>query len=131
MHNSDANDTVELPACTLNAGANRALSASVRVEVAGLSHPGRVRPNNEDHFYIGRFGRFLETLQTNLPSEKSLDRSQDSSYALLVADGIGGEKAGEVASQEAIHTLLRLVLQAPNWYLLPDDCTDAQQILQR
>ena len=41
MHNSQANDTVELPAGTLEAGANRALSAPARVEVAGLSHPGR------------------------------------------------------------------------------------------
>jgi hypothetical protein len=46
MPDSDSNDTLELPACTLNLGADRSYSASARVEVAGLSHPGRVRPNN-------------------------------------------------------------------------------------
>jgi protein phosphatase len=102
----------------------------VKVDVAGLSHPGRVRSVNEDHFYIARFGRFLETLLTNLPSEKSLDRSEDSSYGIIVADGIGGGASGEVASEEAIHVLLELVLQAPDWNLHPDETTK-QQVLQR
>ena len=37
-------------------------ATSVRVDLAGRSHPGKVRPNNEDHFLIVRFGRFLQTL---------------------------------------------------------------------
>src|SRR5262245_10499922 len=42
-------------------------SSLVQVDLAGQSHPGKVRPQNEDHFLIGRFGRFLETVQTDLP----------------------------------------------------------------
>ena len=103
----------------------------VQVEVAGLSHPGKVRSKNEDHFYIARFGRFLETVQTNLPPEKSLNRSEDSNYAMLVADGIGGGAAGEVASQEAIRVLLKLMLKAPNWILHPDDKSTTQLVLER
>jgi protein phosphatase len=103
----------------------------VRVEVAGLSHQGKVRSNNEDHFYIGRFGRFLETFQTNLPSEKSMNRSEEASYGMLVADGVGGGSAGEVASREAIHLLLGLVLQAPDWILSPTDEAATEKILQR
>jgi protein phosphatase len=103
----------------------------VQVEVAGLSHPGRVRLNNEDHFYIGRFGRFFETLQTNLSSEKSVNRSEEASYGMLVTDGVGGGAAGEVASREAIHLLLGLVLQAPDWIFRPDDDAATQQILRR
>ena len=34
-------------------------SSLVEVDLGGLSHVGKVRPNNEDHFLITRFGRFL------------------------------------------------------------------------
>src|SRR5438445_9382749 len=40
-------------------------STSVQIDLAGRSHQGKVRPNNEDHFLIVRFGRFLETLLSN------------------------------------------------------------------
>jgi protein phosphatase len=117
-------------ASTPTSGPSLQFHSPVTVDTAGLSHVGRVRTHNEDHFYIARFGRFLETLHTNLPSELSLDRSQDSSYGIIVADGIGGGAAGDVASQEAIHVLLELVLQAPHWNLRPDE-TATEQILQR
>jgi protein phosphatase len=103
----------------------------VQVEVAGLSHPGKVRSTNEDHYYIVRFGRFIETLHTNLPAEKQVNRSEEASYAILVADGVGGGAAGDVASREAIHLLLGLVLQAPEWILRTDDDAAAHKVLQR
>lgn len=103
----------------------------VQAEVAGVSHPGKVRSNNEDHYYVARFGRFLETLRTNLPSEQCLQRSEEASYGMLVADGVGGGAAGEVASREAIHHLLGLVLQAPDWILSPTDEAATEKILQR
>lgn len=106
------------------------LHSPVQVEVAGLSHPGKVRSTNEDHYYIFRFGRFIETLSTNVPSDKQVHRSEEASYAILVADGVGGGAAGKVASQEAIHLLLGLVLQAPEWILRPDGDA-AQRVLQR
>src|SRR6188474_68045 len=127
---SESRAEVVFPKATPPGNSNLQFHSPVQVEVEGLSHPGKVRSHNEDHFYIARFGRFLETLHTNLPSEKSLDRSEDSSYGIIVADGIGGEVAGEIASQEAIHVLLELVLQAPEWNLHPDETT-TEQVLQR
>jgi serine/threonine protein phosphatase PrpC len=131
MHNSDANDTVELPACTLNTSADRTLSASARVEVAGLSHPGKVRPNNEDHFLICRFGRFLETLHTNVPEGEIPTRADEIGYGMLVADGVGGGAAGEVASKLAISTLVHLVLQTPDWFLRVEQDAWMQEVMRR
>lgn len=112
------------------AGGGLQLHSPVEVEVAGLSHPGKVRSTNEDHYSVIRFGRFIESLDTNLSPEKQVNRSEEVCYAILVADGVGGGAAGEVASQEAIYLLLGLVLQAPEWILRPDD-NAAQRVLQR
>jgi protein phosphatase len=115
-------DTVEIPGLLHRAGLGRAVaSSSVRVDVHGLSHPGRVRPNNEDHFLVARFGRTMETLLTNLPPGEVPDYSSEAVYGLVVADGIGGEAAGEVASRTALRTMIDLVLETPDWILSLDE----------
>jgi PPM family protein phosphatase len=117
-------DTVEfeLPAATVAAnGQSRPPSALVEVDLSGLSHQGKVRTNNEDHFLVVRFGRFLEALCTNLPDGDLARQSQEIGYAMTVADGIGGGAAGEVASKLAINSLVHLALDTPDWVLLLDD----------
>jgi protein phosphatase len=118
-------DTVEIPGLPNRARLGRSVaSSSVRVDVQGLSHPGRVRPNNEDHFLVARFGRTMETLLTNLPPGEVPGQSSETVYGFAVADGIGGEAAGEVASRTALRTMIDLVLETPDWIL----CLDAQVI---
>jgi protein phosphatase len=108
-------DTVEI----LGPGRSVA-SSSVWVDIHGLSHPGRVRPNNEDYFLIARFDRTMRTLLTNLPPGEVPGRSSETVYGLVVADGMGGEAAGEVASRTALRTMIDLVLQTPDWILRLD-----------
>ena len=81
----------------------------------------RVRPNNEDHFLIVRFGRSLQTLSTNLPDGMLRPTTTETGYGLIVADGMGGKAAGEVASRAAIARLIELTLETPDWILTPDD----------
>jgi protein phosphatase len=85
------------------------------VDLAALSNRGLVRTNNEDHYLIVRADRALETLMTNLPSGCVPERFTEVVYCLLVADGMGGMAAGEVASQTAISTLVNIFLHAPAW----------------
>jgi serine/threonine protein phosphatase PrpC len=114
-------DTVEIPAAPDPAGPGRSVaSSSVRVDVQGLSHPGKVRPNNEDHFLVARFGRTMQTLLTNLPPGEVPEQSSETVYGMAVADGMGGEAAGEVASRTALRTMIDLVLQTPDWILRLD-----------
>src|SRR3954453_10186446 len=77
-------------------------SARVHVDVAGLSNQGKVRSNNEDHFLVCRFGRFMEMLQSNLPSGDLPGKEEETGYGMVVADGVGGCAAGEQASRLAI-----------------------------
>lgn len=108
----------------------RPASSRVHVDVAGRSHPGKVRPRNEDHFLITRFGRYLETAATNLPGDQLPARVEEVGYAMIVADGMGGHAAGETASQMAISGLVRLVLASPDW-ILKFDGSQGEQVQRR
>ena len=90
---------------------------SPSVDVSGLSHPGKVRSENEDHFFVARFGRYLETLQTSLPPGELPQHTDDAGYALVVADGMGGHAAGELASRIAIRELVKAALALPDWII--------------
>jgi len=105
-------------------------SASVRVDLAALSHRGKVRPNNEDNFLVVRFGRFLETLLTSLPDSDVPQEFGDTGYGMVVADGMGGMAAGEVASRLAIILLLNLVLDTPDWIMVRDE-SDVEEVIRR
>ena len=107
------------------------LSSPVQVDVAGLSHPGKVRPDTEDHFLVLRFGRFLEPLATNLPAAQAPSRCEDIGYVMAVADGMGGHAAGEEASKLALTTLVGLVLDTPDWFLRMDDPPAAEEVMRR
>jgi len=62
---------------------------AIKITAAGLSDVGRVRQNNEDWFYL----RVVQSLQEELAA------------LFIVADGMGGQLAGEVASQLTVATL--------------------------
>jgi len=126
---SSSSDTVDilLPGHAASSERAPAPLLQVLVDVAGLSHPGHVRPNNEDHFYVARFGRFLETLGTNLPRNELSRRYEETGFGMVVADGIGGSAAGEVASRLAISTLVHLALATPDWIMrLDEDLLDKE-----
>ena len=44
------------------------LSFLVRIDVDARSHTGHHRASNEDHFFVTRLGRTLQTLMTSLPA---------------------------------------------------------------
>lgn len=90
-------------------------SSEVDVDVFAISHQGHGRSENEDHFLVVRVGRNLETVFSNLIANRAGDRFEETGYGMIVADGVGGEAAGEVASDEAIFGFLNLALRTPDW----------------
>jgi len=110
---------------------SRIFSSNVQVDLAGLSHPGRVRENNEDHFLISRMGRFLEVQETNIPEDLRPERFEEYFYGLTVADGVGGGAAGEVASRTAIRTLVDMAETSPNWIFRLDDDQEVRSLMER
>jgi len=67
-------------------------SSMLEIEFAQLSDPGRIREHNED--YLGR----------TIPDSPARGRSHG--WLFVVADGVGGNENGEVASRLAVGTLL-------------------------
>ena len=63
----------------------------IEIEAAGLTDIGRVRENNEDAYFIDEVNRFY-----------------------LVADGMGGHQAGEIASGLVVATIQELLRTPPD-----------------
>jgi PPM family protein phosphatase len=70
----------------------------------GMSDRGLVRPTNEDCFLIAELARTLLVHHTNLPQSKATF-SCHRGYVFLIADGVGGNLAGEVASGLSVKTI--------------------------
>ena len=128
--NSDA-DTLELAPINLEHSTAAPTSTQVKVEIAGATHVGLVRKNNEDHYLALRAHRSLETLCTNLEENKLEQSFDEVGYGLLVADGMGGMAAGEVASRMALCKLVELIANAPDWVMRLNQRADETIVLQR
>ncbi len=99
------------------------------IEFGAATHPGRVRPNNEDHYAVVRRNRSSELLLTNLDTT-DLTFTDDHAYILVVADGMGGANFGEFASSLALRTMFQLASQATSWVMKLTDF-DRQHVRQR
>jgi serine/threonine protein phosphatase PrpC len=106
------------------------ISARVHVDLAALSHQGKVRENNEDHFLVSRAERSLQTVTTNLPQGAVPPCFAEVGYGMLVADGMGGHQAGEIASRLAISTFVNLLLHTPEWYMRVGK-QEAERVMER
>jgi PPM family protein phosphatase len=95
-------------------------SSRVHVDISALTHTGHRRPNNEDQFFVAKATRAFETLMTSVPPGDVPDRVDELNYVMVVADGMGGHAAGEVASRLTISALVALALQIPDWILRAD-----------
>jgi PPM family protein phosphatase len=96
-------------------------SPLARVDIGALTHTGHVRANNEDHFFVARATRALETMLTNLPAGDLPERADEINHVMVVADGMGGHAAGEVASRLAISGLVGFALDIPDWNFRVDE----------
>jgi protein phosphatase len=131
MTNLSDLDTADMPIVSDPPGAPpRPFSSRTHVDASGLSHTGKVRPNNEDHFIVARVGRSMHTLMSNLPEGEIPARFDEAGQVMMVADGMGGAAGGEVASSMAISTLVNIVLDVPDWIMKLDD-ERARELMDR
>ena len=101
------------------------------VEIGSATDAGLVRDNNEDSYLVIRFGRSLENLSTNLASNLLEPNYKLTGYGMLVADGMGGMAAGEVASSMALTNLIELILDTSDWTLALRRSKDIKTVMHR
>lgn len=106
-------------------------SSMVEVDVAALTHTGHVRTNNEDHYLVVRIERSLKTMMTNLIEGSLPECFDEVAYGMVVADGMGGYAAGEVASSQALIKLIELAVETPDWVMRMERRENADTVMRR
>lgn len=87
------------------------------LDLFGLTHVGKVRKANQDHFLLCTVHPQVIIHATSLPNEDSLPlRGQRLATIMLVADGVGSTAGGGEASQLAVETITRYVSSSLHCY---------------
>lgn len=84
------------------------------IESAGLTDRGRVREKNEDAFVIATLQRSL-LIQNASPAVQGWFTGNSAGLLLVVADGMGGQGGGDVASKVAIEAVVNHLLNCMPW----------------
>src|SRR4051812_12152368 len=92
-------------------------SMQVIVDIGAATHPGCVRPNNEDSYLVLRASRSFETLLTNPGPGEIPHWAAERAYGFAVADGMGGCAAGEIASHLALQAVVENILCTADWIM--------------
>ncbi len=88
--------------------ANRPLDEEL--DMFGVTHQGRVRPDNQDHFLMCTVHPQVVIHGTSLPNVNSLPmRGTRLATLLVVADGVGGAAAGSDAARVATESVMSYV----------------------
>ena len=98
---------------TGDAAANTRKPQDRDIDVYGLTHPGRVRKENQDHFLIASLSKQMLVDRTSLPPESQLRTATERLASLaMVADGVGSGGGGEEASRQAVQAVAEYVAQS-------------------
>jgi len=91
------------------------------IDVYGLTHPGHVRPSNQDHFLICSLHKTVRVHATSLPQPERLPLDAERlAFLGVVADGVGGVSGGEEASQTAVAAVYEYITQSLRCYYTED-----------
>ena len=78
------------------------------IDVHGMTHVGKVRSENQDHFLLASVHKRVNVLATNLGRQQHLPvGEQRVAFLAMVADGVGGEEGGAEASATALEAVMQ------------------------
>ena len=116
-----------------NASSARALGRKPvddQVDFYGLTHPGKVRHENQDHFIVASLHKRMDVHLTSLPDTGRLyGDAERLAFLAMVADGVGGGPGGETASRLALEAVSQYVAESMDCYYTADP-TDDQTFTQ-
>jgi protein phosphatase len=103
------------------------------IDIHGLTHPGKVRTDNQDNFLVCALRRQMVVQLTSLAEPDHLMAgSERVALLMMVADGVGGGAKGAEASRIALEGVSRYVSQCMRSYYAvgSDDDQEFFQALQ-
>jgi len=100
---------------------------ALTVTAFGITDKGEVRTTNEDQFLVAELTKAMRVWQTSLPEPK-VRIAEERAHLFLVADGMGGHRAGERASALAVVAIEHFTLNTFKWFF-GSNRVDAQKVL--
>lgn len=88
------------------------------IDVWGLTHPGKVRKDNQDHYLLASLHRQIHVHGTSIPGPHNFELGDERiAFLAMVADGVGGRSHGEEASRIALEEATQYVTSSTLcWY---------------
>ena len=92
------------------------------IDFFGITHPGKVRKDNQDHYLVSTLHKTALVRSTSLPNPELFELpSQRIASFGMVADGVGGQHGGETASRAAVETITEYVKETMNAFYAADE----------
>ena len=96
------------------------------IDVYGLTHVGKVRKVNQDHFLLASIHKRVQVHLTSLSDQQRLPFADERlAFIAMIADGVGGGEGGEKASATALEIASQYVVSSMNCYYSADPSQDS------
>ena len=102
-------------------------SGELAVKAFGITDTGKVRSANEDQFLAAELTKSMRLWQTSLQGPR-VQVGEERAHLFLVADGMGGHRAGERASALAVTAIEHFTLNSFKWFFGTDG-NEAKKVL--
>jgi serine/threonine protein phosphatase PrpC len=96
------------------------------IDIHALTHPGKVRTENQDHFLVCQLEKQMDVWATSLPHGGLVPiDSERLAFLMMVADGVGSRRGGEAASRSALEGVTSYVSECIQAYYTADAADEA------